>query len=456
MAFPARWNPRDPHHQHLRPNALPSPPDRALPGKKSRAAPVKPQGVRQPDNRGSATPAYDMEALGFENSLLVGGAASAGGLYVGRVGMRLMYRGLRAGMDKLLNWKQVEATEYSVVRSFLPVMCNAVPQVNTYIVARDTAFGGALMLLPRGIFYLAAPSYTVYEFNYSAEVTANAVAGSHTGAAANGAGAKNVSCETTPIYLLPHAYYLYRKAMCWLDANSVPQASAKNLAEPEVAEALRLRFESFAADCLLHMLLNDAKHAADSRRRASHNTPPSPDNTGLAMFKPLLQSIMPRYRKPSAGIANQIKSWLPWPSVSSTGTPSTPERDDSTMCTVPQESLAHLKTWIQKIDQNDLTNFVACMNKVQSAREGEIYFKAQSKTLQGAKDTGIMRLGCGWSIPGVSHFQVFVEVTDTAAAAAAQAGKGGAAAEPRYDATSRYFLENHATRVGRLRYSITQ
>ncbi len=69
------------------------------------------------------------------------------------------------------------------------------------------------------------------------------------------------------------------------------------------------------------------------------------------------------------------------------------------------------------------------------------------------EDRGITRLGCGWSIPGVSRFQVFVEVTDAAAAAAA--GKGGAAAEPYKDATSRYFLENHAERLGRLRYFIT-
>jgi hypothetical protein len=118
--------------------------------------------------------------------------------------------------------------------------------------ARDTFFGGALLLLPeRGIVYLSAPSYTLYDLSFGRKGEDSA----HEGAAHQ------------RVYLLPHAYYLYQKAQTLLQSETNAASAAAAAGVPRSADNLALhtsaaRVRGFCADCLLHMLLNDLARAA--------------------------------------------------------------------------------------------------------------------------------------------------------------------------------------------------
>lgn len=125
--------------------------------------------------------------------------------------------------------------------------------------ARDTFFGGALLLTSRGIVYLSAPSYALHDLASCRDAGAN-----H--------GGSTLAMEARRrVFLLPHAYYLYQKAQ------TILQSGPTNDDLADMADG-KARLRSFSCDCLLHMLLNDLVrtvafhegHTASEGARSDH------------------------------------------------------------------------------------------------------------------------------------------------------------------------------------------
>ena len=180
---------------------------------------------------------------GLEVGLLAGGTMTATGLYVSLAALKGMYRESKTFFNWLLPDAEEEdavATPETVQRRFMDF-----PRFNAPFVAREPDGGGGLLLATSGLFYLRAPSLCLYELCDSPSND------------------ERIAPAMRPIRLLPHAYYLFASAMAW-----IPDANA--CAESKVQADAWERLKAFAAECLLHMLLNDiARHVwTDSKAHA--------------------------------------------------------------------------------------------------------------------------------------------------------------------------------------------
>ena len=159
----------------------------------------------------------------MERALVVGGLTTATGLYVGTVAVRYSYDLLNRGLDYITRQFTAPWSE-SEPRMAVPSGIS-----NMMLLARD-AQGGTMLLTHTGVFYLAAPSYDLYEF------CAPAVVG--------------VAKPQPKIHirLSVDAFLLYHSALaCLYHQSSLPM----------LMDELRTRTNAFVADALLHMLCND-------------------------------------------------------------------------------------------------------------------------------------------------------------------------------------------------------
>ena len=165
----------------------------------------------------------------MERALLVGGVTTATGLYVGAIAARRGYDLLSRGLDYLTQRYTAPWIE-SEPRIAVPAA------LTTMLLARDEP-GGAMLLTHTGVFYLAAPSYDLYEF-----------------------------CAPMPgpnktnkvhIRLSVDAFLLYHSALACLYHQP---SYAMLLVE------LQTRTNAFVADALLHMLSNDVARLLASKK----------------------------------------------------------------------------------------------------------------------------------------------------------------------------------------------
>jgi hypothetical protein len=205
--------------------------------------------------------------------------------------------------------------------------------------ARDTFFGGALLLTSGGIFYLSAPSYTVSELSFGKEEAA--------GSTAEEEGMKDAE---RPIYLIPHAYYLFQKASLSLGLPSRSDmqdgGGQANLSADAAAAGTFLseRMRAFSYDCLLHMLLNDLVRAATYFEVAQQEGPTSSglDPTILPCIRKHLTALLslligagtkgpphpPPHPAENAGWASSVSRW--WGGKGAASKPSTVARRPDT------------------------------------------------------------------------------------------------------------------------------
>lgn len=235
-----------------------------------------------------------------EKELLVGGALSATGLYVGQQLASFTYNRTHALVDRLL------ASLYShgdmAEEDLLTIMPRNAYVRRTYtgwiqagcptLFARDIARGGGgLMLTKFGIFYMDAPNYLIYELRH---------------------GKHSAQLNVDEVRLTRHAFMLFMLAISWHPKNDIlnhvdnttddsdalrtlqlingvysKQNAKKKKGQPVAAadethghinlsEAYtwlrNVRFEAFVCDCLLHMLLNDIHQLVRIHPRALSQT----------------------------------------------------------------------------------------------------------------------------------------------------------------------------------------
>ena len=160
----------------------------------------------------------------MEKALLIGGAATSAGLFVGQTAATQVYqltsRLLRSLTGDLASWRADGALEEKKVSQF--------PALPTFaLVAYDPLNGGGTLLVtPNGVFYVTALKLKVYRF-------CKAKAG-------------GLMLPRSPFFLMHAA-----RATCQdgtLEHNSV-------VSVPQ--QVARQRYAAFVSDCALHMLLND-------------------------------------------------------------------------------------------------------------------------------------------------------------------------------------------------------
>lgn len=212
--------------------------------------------VRHKYARAAAKHGMQKTMMMMEPALLAGGALSATGLYVSGVALRGTYRGLRRLVE--LATPGHAPTAYAVAVDGGARGAEAEGQM---LLARDTALGGALLLAPRGgLFYLNAPEHTVWELRHG-----------------------DPAAATRTLHLPPHAYFLYHYARSF--------DTAAGHANDAHRAFIARRAEGFAADCLLHMLLNDAFHYAAWLQHDNNRTPMA---EGLrAAWRALIDRLLP-------------------------------------------------------------------------------------------------------------------------------------------------------------------
>ena len=165
---------------------------------------------------------------------MVGGLTTATGLYVGAIAVRRSYDLLSRGLDYLTHRYTTPWIE-SEPRIAVP------SAIATMLLARDPR-GSTMLLTHTGVFYLAAPSYDLYEF-------CAPMANPH-------------KSSKIHIRLSVDAFLLYHSALACL------------YHQPTYAmlyDELQTRTDAFIADALLHMLCNDF-----ARLLASPKTHPLP------------------------------------------------------------------------------------------------------------------------------------------------------------------------------------
>jgi hypothetical protein len=157
---------------------------------------------------------------GLEVALLTGGAATAAGLYVSNAVLQRTYVASR----RLFSWllpEEGEANEEA--RGLTQIDCVFMHfQSRAVLFARERD-GSFLLLGPTGVYYVQAPSMSLYEVDRTPDGKAS---------------------------LEPHAYYLSQAALSWM-----PDTKANQ--DQNTVLAAWHRVKDLASECMLHMLLND-------------------------------------------------------------------------------------------------------------------------------------------------------------------------------------------------------
>jgi hypothetical protein len=158
---------------------------------------------------------------GLEVALLTGGAATAAGLYVSNAVLQRTYVASR----RLFSWllpEEGEANEEA--RGLTQIDCAFMRFPNPAVLFARERDGSFLLLGPTGVFYVQAPSMSIYVVDITSDGKAS---------------------------LEPHAYYLYQAALSWM-----PDTKANQDQQNRALVAWH-RVKDLASECMLHMLLND-------------------------------------------------------------------------------------------------------------------------------------------------------------------------------------------------------